>query len=147
MPKIPRWLLIGFVVFSFLGFLDATFLALEHYNRGILPCYIFQGCDKVTASSYSEIAGLPVAIFGAVYYLFIFITSIFYIDTKHKTALKILTYLPVVGFFTSLWFTSLQLFVIKAICFYCVLSAISSTAIFVLSVCVYFVSKRQTPTT
>ncbi len=132
MPQIPRWLLIGFVVFSFLGFLDATFLTLEHYNKGILPCYIFEGCDRVTNSSYSQIAGLPVALFGAVYYLAIFIATILFIDTKYRPILYILIFLPIFGFLFSLWFMYLQIFVIKAICFYCVISAITSTALLVL---------------
>lgn len=131
MPQISRWFLIAFAVVSFLGFLDATFLTIEHYNRGILPCYIFEGCDQVTTSVYSQVAGLPVALFGAIYYLAIFIATILFIDTKYKPILYVLIFLPIFGFLFSLGFLYLQIFVIKAICFYCVISAITSTTLFV----------------
>lgn len=130
--RISKWFLLGFIVFSSLGFLDATFLTVQHYNQDVLPCYIFQGCDKVTASKYSEISNVPVSLFGSAYYLFIFLVSIFYADTKNEKALRILFFFPIAGFAASLWFLFLQLFVIKAICLYCVISIVSSTALFIL---------------
>ena len=106
---------------------------MEHYNQGILPCYIFEGCDKVLTGKYSEIFGLPVALFGAVYYLLIVLTAVFYLDTKNKISLNILKIFPSAGLLASLWFVYLQLFIIEAICFYCMISAFTSTALFILS--------------
>ncbi|MBI2063797.1 MAG: vitamin K epoxide reductase family protein [Candidatus Yanofskybacteria bacterium] len=132
MAQIPRWLLISFVIVSFIGFLDSTFLTFEHYNQGILPCYIFSGCAEVTASRYAIVAGVPISLAGAAFYLSVLIAAIFYLDTKNAKALKVLKFLPIAGFLASLWLLFLQLFVIKAICFYCVVSLISSTALFIL---------------
>ncbi|OGC46755.1 MAG: hypothetical protein A3A94_01950 [Candidatus Portnoybacteria bacterium RIFCSPLOWO2_01_FULL_43_11] len=133
MDKKIKWILAAFIVFGFIGFLDAAYLTIEHYNQGILPCYIFEGCDKVTTSKYSEVFGLPVAMFGAIYYLLIVLTAIFYFDAKNKTALNILKIFPSAGFLASIWFVYVQLFVIEAICFYCMISAVTSTALFILS--------------
>lgn len=133
---IPNWILGLFLVISFIGFLDAAYLTVEHYNRGILPCYIFEGCDQVTASKYSSIGNIPIAFFGAIYYLAIFLSTILFFDTKYKPVLYILIMLPVFGFIFSLWFMYLQIFAIKAICFYCVISAITSTALFILGLLV-----------
>lgn len=134
MTQIPKWLLISFILVSFIGFLDSTFLTFEHYNQGILPCYIFSGCEEVTTSQYATMAGVPISLAGAVFYLLIFIAAVFYLDTKNEKALKVLIFLPAIGFLASLWLLGLQIFIIKAICFYCIISLISSTTLFFLSI-------------
>ncbi|MBI2676489.1 MAG: vitamin K epoxide reductase family protein [Candidatus Yanofskybacteria bacterium] len=134
MSRTSKWLLAGFAVFSLIGFLDAVYLTVQHYNNGILPCLIFSGCDKVTSSSYAKVAGIPVSLLGAGYYFIVLVSTILYFDTGNKKVLEILKNLPIAGFAATLWFLFLQFFIIKAICFYCVVSAIISTALFVLAI-------------
>lgn len=132
-PKlISPGLIWTFIIISFLGFLDATFLTAEHYLGPLLGCPIFGGCDEVLISPYSAVGGIPVALFGAIYYLAIFILSIAYFDTRRAKILRFVTNLTPLGFIASLWFLYLQLFVIKALCFYCIISLITSTLLFVL---------------
>lgn len=131
MKQIPNWLPAIFIVVSFIGFLDATYLTVQHYNQGILPCYIFSGCDKILTSSYAAVFGVPVSLFGSLFYLSVLVAAIFYIDTRHKISLTALAYLPVIGFAATLWFLFVQLFIIKAICFYCMVSATSSMMLFI----------------
>ena len=122
----------AFVVISFLGFLDATFLTAEHYLGPLLGCPIFGGCDKVLISPYSAVGGIPVAMFGAVYYLTVFILGVAYFDTGRARILRFAANLTPLGLIASLWFLYLQLFVIKALCFYCIISLLTSTLLFVL---------------
>ena len=133
-PSTPilRGLVLAFIVISFLGFLDATFLTAGHYLGPLLGCPIFGGCDKVLISPYSAVGGIPVALFGAIYYLAIFILGIAYLDTGRVRILRFTASLTPLGLFASLWFLYLQLFVIKALCFYCIASFITSTLLFVL---------------
>jgi uncharacterized membrane protein len=145
MTKLSKWILAGFIVFSLIGFLDAAYLAIQHYNSGILPCYIFTGCDRVTTSSYAVIAGVPVSLLGAIYYLAILITAILYIDTGIRKILYALRNLPVIGFLATLWFLFLQFFIIKAVCFYCVISAITSTLLFILAIGLRKTTNREVP--
>ncbi|MEK7154145.1 MAG: vitamin K epoxide reductase family protein, partial [Patescibacteria group bacterium] len=98
----------------------------------LLGCPIFGGCDKVLISPYSAVGGIPVALFGAVYYLTIFILGIAYFDTGRARVLKLAVSLTPLGLIASLWFLYLQLFVIKALCFYCLLSLVTSTLLFIL---------------
>jgi uncharacterized membrane protein len=130
---IPRGLVWAFVIISFLGFLDATFLTAEHYLGSLLSCPIFGGCDKVLTSFYSAVGGIPVALAGAVYYLAIFILGIAYFDIGRARILKFAANLTPLGLIASLWFLYLQLFVIKALCFYCLVSALISTLLFILA--------------
>ncbi len=131
-PKVPGWLVASFFAGSFLGFLDSTYLTIKHYSGASLRCFLIQGCDKVLTSSFSEIMRLPVALFGAVYYLIIFILIIAYIDTAKKIFAEIISRLTVAGFVMSLWFLFIQFFILKAVCTYCLVSAFISVALFIL---------------
>mgnify|MGYP001602764736 CR=1 FL=1 len=122
-------ILIG--LFSFLGLIDASYLAAKHYTGTIPPCSIVKGCEAVTTSQYAVVGGVSVALLGAVYYLVVLIISIAIIDTKSDWLKKFLSKFSILGLLASIWFISLQLFVIKALCLYCLVSAFSSTAIFV----------------
>ena len=119
---------------SFLGFLDASYLAAKYYIGGPLPCSILDGCDTVTTSKYSAVAGMPVALMGAIYYLVIFILAISYLESKKDRLAFLISRFTIIGFLASLWFVYLQVFVLKALCLYCLFSALTSTALFAISV-------------
>ena len=123
-------LAIAFLIISFLGFLDATYLTVEHYRGVPPPCSLIKGCEKVTTSKYAAVFGVPVALSGLIFYLAIFVLSVLIWQTGKVEIFKVVFYLSVLGFLASLWFLYLQLFVIGAICVYCLFSALTSTAIF-----------------
>lgn len=129
--KIPNWFVIAFLTVSFLGFLDATYLTIEHYLGAIPSCFITTGCEAVLTSKYSELWGIPVALLGSIYYLLLFLLAILYLDTKREKVIRFAAFLSPVGFLASLYFVYLQLFVIKEICSYCAASALTSTILFI----------------
>ena len=129
--KIPNWLTLTFLAVSFLGFLDATYLTAQHYLGTIPPCVITTGCEAVLTSAYSVIFGIPVALFGSIYYLVLFLLAVFSLDMKRE-AIRFAAILTPVGFLASLYFAYLQLFVIEEICTYCAVSAATSTTLFIL---------------
>ena len=137
---IPKWIVFTLIVVSLIGFLDATYLTAKHYLGTPLECSIFEGCEQVTTSQYATIFNIPVALGGAVYYLFIFILLIAYLDTKRNWLISVIPPITIIGFIASVWFVYLQLFVIKAICIYCLISAFTSTTLFLLGL---FVLKLQ----
>jgi len=133
-PRISRGLAVAFIVISFFGFLDSAYLTVEHYRGAIPPCGIIEGCETVTTSSYSQILGVPVALGGAIFYLLIFILSILRFERENDKFLKIASYLTPLGFIASLWFLYLQLFVIQAICIYCLFSTLTSTTLLIFGI-------------
>ena len=135
--KNVRWYPFTILGVSILGFIDATYLTIQHYTQFTLPCTITQGCDLVTKSEYSFIAGVPVALLGALYYLAIFLGVYIILETKKYGYLRFVAIATTFGFLFSAWFVYLQFFVIHAICQYCMLSAITSTTMFIASI-VYF---------
>jgi len=138
--KVNNFLIIGFLITSLAGFSDALFLTIKYYI-GTINCSLLSGCQEVLNSAYSNIFGIPVALFGIIFYLVILFSSLLYIQHKNKIAINILAYLPTLGLLFSIFLIYLQIFIIKSICIYCLGSALSSTIFFVMSV---FVLKTNT---
>ena len=130
--SLPKWLVWGFIIISFLGFLDAGYLTVAHYTGADLKCSVVEGCDVVTTSKYSEIFGIPVSLIGMLYYLTVLIGSLLYVDTGNRKIFSFIQPLTILGFLASGYFVYLQLAVIEKICQYCMLSAATSTLLFVL---------------
>ncbi len=120
-----------FLALGFVGFIDSSFLTAKHYLNSAAECTLLRGCEVVTTSKYATIIDVPVALLGAIYYLLILVLAVLYIDTgKHKFLLWAAN-LTALGFVASLWFVYLQAFVLRAYCEYCLLSAASSTILFI----------------
>lgn len=128
----PKWLVWSMIGIAFLGFADATYLTNEHYFSIPLPCTIFHGCETVLTSPYSVIFGIPVALLGVLYYLTVFILLVCAIDMQKKICARLAMVCTPLGFLASLYFVYLQIFVIKALCLYCMVSATTSTILFIL---------------
>ena len=131
-PKIPKWIIAAFFITALIGFIDAAYLTFEHFLGRVPPCSILHGCEKVTTSPYAEVFGIPLALFGAIYYFTLLVLIIAHFDLRKQIILKLAALITPVGFLSSLYFIYLQLFVIKAICLYCMISAAASTALFIL---------------
>ena len=130
---IPKWWSVTFLIFGFLGFLDSTYLAAKHYLGFSVNCSILNGCEQVLNSSYATVFGVPVALMGAFYYLIIFLALIAYLDWKKFLFLKIAVILPISGFLFTLWLLVTQIFLLEAFCLYCLVSAVLTTGLFLLS--------------
>ncbi|MBI2099978.1 MAG: vitamin K epoxide reductase family protein [Candidatus Vogelbacteria bacterium] len=134
-PPQPRlnwgvWFLLSLAL---VGFADASYLTIQHYIGGPLPCSLLKGCQSVTTSSFATIGPVPIALLGAVYYLIIFVLLLAYFDGRGEKFLVWVSRLSEIGFFASVWLVYLQIFVIKALCLYCLTSAASSTLLFLIS--------------
>lgn len=130
---LPKWIPIFLLVIALIGFADATYLTVEHYSNTIPPCSV-GGCETVLTSSYSQVAGIPVSLAGSIYYFALILMLFVYIDTKKEIWLRIPLIISVLGLISSLWFMIVMAFVIKAFCPYCVVSALTSTTIFITSI-------------
>lgn len=128
LPARSRRLLYLALVLSLVGFADALYLSVEHL-RGVIPtCTLVNGCERVLTSAYSAVFGVPVAYFGALYYLAVFALGALVIETGR--GVKNLRLVILLGFLATLWFISVQAFILKAWCLYCLASAIITTLLF-----------------
>lgn len=117
-------------IFSLLGLTISAFLLYEYSLSGPVICPVGQGCNIVRASSYSHFLGISIPILGLAFYLGMAILSIIRpqkLNNKTLLKLQLLGAISGVGFGSYL--TYLEAFVIKAFCFWCVLSFIISLMI------------------
>lgn len=133
---------IAFLILSAAGFLDASYLALLHYTGAGASCFLVEGCDEVLTSPYSTVWGIPVALAGVLYYAAVFLFVLLYYAERREEYLLYIAYGTFAGFFASLGFLYLQIFVIQALCIYCLISASVSTLLFSLGVFVIYYKGR-----
>lgn len=117
-------ILLGVVILALLGLADAWYLAQSAFNGAALACDIngLSGCNIVAQSEYSRLFGLPLALYGAVFYAFFFILSACVWFFHNRTLYHLLIISAVIGILSSTYFLYLQFFVIKALCIYCIAS-------------------------
>jgi len=131
---IPNWVIFALIAVSLIGLAD--YLAAKHYLGSPINCSIFNGCEVVTTSPYSVILGVPVALFGVLYYFSFLLLTILYLDSKNEKTLEFAARFSIVGVAASIWFLFLQIFIIKALCLYCLISTTTSATLFVLGLIV-----------
>ncbi len=131
------------LIVTLFGVADTAYLTFDHYFGEGVKCLITQGCEIVLTSQYSKIVGVPLALIGLLFYAGMFIIVNLIDIYQNKYLLKLLVAGGVVGFASSLVFLYLQLFVLKALCFYCLLSFGSSTTLLMLGVILYMKNSNQ----
>ncbi len=103
---------------------------------GNLSCSI-GSCETVNTSKWATLFGLPVAAWGVGFYITLFVAALISLQERYDYSIgvsKILVLLTGIGVAVSLWLTYLELFVINAICQWCVISAIVVTTAFIVAV-------------
>jgi uncharacterized membrane protein len=124
------------VLLALVGLLVATYLWL--YKIGVLgelKCGT-GSCEYVQTSPYAEVLGIPVAFIGVVGYVVLFLVGLVGLQPKFQEDRRVTTLLSVlatVGVGFTLYLTAIELFVLHAICRWCVGSAVIMTAIWALT--------------
>jgi len=127
---------------SGLGFLDAGYLTVEHYRAVPVPCSITEGCEKVLGSEYATVYGFPVALLGALYYASLFFIIVASAKIHSEKLYGYILGATSISFMVSMWLLYIQVFILEALCVYCIVSAILSTILFACGI-VMVVSKHR----
>jgi len=119
----PRWPGVVGTVLSVLGLGVAGYLTYEHFTSSSTLACSDNGvvnCLKVTTSSYSEVAGVPVAVLGLVFFAVMVVLQLPPMWCRPEPAVRIgrLAW-AVVGLGTVLYLLFAELFEIDAICVWC----------------------------
>jgi uncharacterized membrane protein len=112
------------------------YLTWAHLANQSVACGQSQGCDIVQQSVYSEIAGIPIALFGLLAYVTLFVLAMLrgHVPDNLEEYIPLAIFgISLIGVLYSAYLTYLELFVIYAICRWCVSSAVIITAIFLFS--------------
>lgn len=108
------------------GIAIAAYLTWVHYE-GISPVCTTGGCERVQASTYAEIGPIPVALLGLIGYVLILAS----LPVGGEVGRALTFMLTLAGFAFSLYLTYLEVFVIDALCQWCLASAVVMTLLFV----------------
>jgi len=127
-PLVVTW------IATIAGIFDALYLSYVKLTQ--VPIYCTPGlgdCETVNSSSYSVLLGIPIAYLGLLTYLAILFLLLFgeKIAFLKPYALYFLFGISAFGFLFSLYLTYLEIWVIKAICQWCMASAILMTVILI----------------
>lgn len=126
---------VAILLLAFAGLADATYLA-QHAESGVpLQCDIqnLSGCNIVTTSSYSQLFGIPIAVYGVFFFAIVFVLAALELVLFDRLLRRALQAAAVVGLLASLYFTFVQTFLIGAFCIYCLTSALIELSIFLIA--------------
>ena len=119
------------------GIFISTYLTLFKLGViGELSCSI-GSCETVNTSRWATFLGLPVAAWGLLFYLDVFVIAV--LGTTRRFEYEpvisiVLVAQAAIGVLFSAWLTYLELAVIHAICIWCVTSACIVVVILLLSI-------------
>ncbi len=122
---------------ALIGAFVAMYLTLYKFGAiGHLACGL-GSCERVNTSRWATFLGAPVAAWGLAYYGVTFVVAL--VGTSPAWSARreislVLTAMSAVGVAFSAWLTYLELYVIGAVCRYCVVSAVIVTLILLVSV-------------
>ena len=116
--RLLKW----FLGITFLAILASAYLSVLFYNHDLAaPCTInyFWDCGAVSNSPYAILLGIPVAIWGLITYLFLFFTGFALLYKFNKCLFQLIFAITAFGVVFSLYLTYAELFLIHAICLFC----------------------------
>jgi uncharacterized membrane protein len=108
----------------------ATYLTTAHYAGQPIVCSGVGQCELVNSSKYAKLAGVPVALLGVVAYASMLGLIIVAWARGAQIALLAAWGIALASCAFSAYLTYIELFVIDAICAWCVASAVIMTLLF-----------------
>jgi uncharacterized membrane protein len=106
-----------------LGLLEAAYLTFEHYSSSTTLACSDSGainCLKVTTSSYSKVAGVPVALLGLIF--FVAMTALclpIAWQSTNRNVRRVRLAAATVGMISVIYLVWVELFKVDAICLWC----------------------------
>jgi uncharacterized membrane protein len=131
-PRTARFVM---AVAALLGFFFSGYLFYVYVTGAPIVCAIVSGCDIIRASEWANSFGIPRPFFGLLFYGALFqILVLRAALTKWAKPLHVITIaLTVIGFIESGVLFVVQWLDLRAFCFWCLLSGIAATIIFIAS--------------
>jgi uncharacterized membrane protein len=120
---------LAILVVCLLGIADAGYLTYVHYAGLKVLCLSSGGCETVQASRWSKLGGIPVSVLGLIGYVALLGSLAIRRELGRAAGFAI----ALIGFGFSMYLTYREIFTIKAICQWCVASAVFMTVLAILT--------------
>lgn len=137
--KTDKRLGIAVAVLSLIGVGIAGYLTYVHYADLNILCLTGGGCETVQASRYAKFVGIPVPLLG----LFGYVSILGSLLIPRELGRGIGMLFALSGFGFSMYLTWLELARIKAICQWCVASAVVMTLLAIVTTWRFWVYEGQ----
>lgn len=125
------------VTLSVLGMLVSIYMSIYKLTSNNAMCLGSGDCSTVNASPYAEVYGIPVAFVGVLGYFAIFALLIFQNrlgDFIQQNSTLAVFGLALTGFAFTVYLIYLEIYVIKALCPFCITSQITMTILFMIAI-------------
>ncbi len=121
-----RWGVLLILFLAFCGLADSAYVAQHEATNTPLICNIgsLTGCNVVAQSPYSKLFGIPLAEYGILFYALLFVLAALELAVYDRLLRRVLQAGALFGIVASIYFVFLQVFVIGALCVYCLGSAV-----------------------
>ena len=109
-----------------IGFVDSLYLTYVKLSNSYAICGPIGDCESVNTSKYAEIAGIPIALLGVGAYLVIILLLLMENRGDYWAEYgSIMVFgISLAGVLYSAYLTYVEIYVLRAICPYCVVSAV-----------------------
>lgn len=134
-----RRTLVTILLLSTAGLAVAGYLTWVYTTESVALCFSGGGCDAVQHSPYAHLLGIPIPALGAAAYLvLIALAGAALRWQQHRSTLVLgLLGTSLVGTLFSAYLTYLEFFVIRAICTWCLTSAVLMFLTFIFTIHAY----------
>lgn len=130
------------LILGFLGFIVATYLTILHFKNVLPPCSLTSNCETVLTSQYASLFGIPIALFGSLFYIGVIVLCLLILTNYKKLFLNAFYLLVGSGFVVSLILIYIQAYLLNAFCQYCLAAEAISTGLVALAYLQFRSSKK-----
>ena len=131
-----KWLYRASVALVVLGLLVSIYMTIYKVTSNNAMCLGSGDCSTVNASGYSEVYGIPVAVFGVLGYAAILM--VLYFENRNRflrqNSTLMIFGMALTGFLFTVWLIYVEVALLKALCPFCVTSQTAMTIIFIIAV-------------
>ena len=131
MPDVPRWAAPATVVTAAVGLGVSVYLTVEHFTASTTLACPETGvvnCQKVTTSEQSIVLGVPMALYGVVFFLAMLLIGLpaaWRVPSLRRPRVA----LAGVGTLSVIYLVWVELFAVNAICLWCTVAHVAALAL------------------
>jgi len=120
---------------ALVGIADAFYVASSSYAGHLLREFFIEGANTVLNSPYARIGGVPLSYLGLMFYAHMFGLALLLATDPSSRGLRLGALLySTMGVCASAYFMYLQFNFIRALCIYCLLSAVLTLLLFIAAI-------------
>ncbi len=136
-----KWMKILFPTLTLIGLAIALYIAYVQLLQVRAICGPLENCNTVLQSRYAKLLGfIPNSVLGTLSYLALFFLWGWYVwrnDWLARQAPLLILAITLLGSLLSIYLTILQVITLKALCIWCLSSAVNITILFLVSASLY----------